>query len=408
VKTSNRLKRYFSQQLALRFYNFRLYIVGQFLSVTGTRIQSIAMIWLAYRLTNSPFMLGLIVFCEQIPIFVLAPFAGVFADHWNKQKALVGIELLALLQAATLGTLTLTNHIEVWHLVVLSLLLGTINSFEVPIRQSFVVDMVDRNKNALSNAIAFNSTIFNLSRIIGPSLAGILIGAIGEGWCFVINAGSYTFVALSILLMRVQHKEYVPISRKKILTELKVGVSYIYRQDVMWYLLIILMIVSFTRSSFRALSPVFAKEILAGGAEIFGFLISSAGVGAILGAIFLTNGFSDKMLRKIVSYTGLILASSLIFIGFTHWLWLALIFMALGGLSQMVHTTSTNTLLQLYTDDDKRGRVMSFYTVCLQGTTPFGGLVAGSLASLLGVSWAYVLMGAMGFVGILLLRRKIK
>lgn len=398
------IRNYFQSQVALKYRNYRFFLVGQSLSLIGTWIQRIAMIWLAYQLTNSAFILGLIGFCEQIPIFVIAPFAGVYADRWDKHKALIRIESLAMLQAVILGVLTLTHVIMIWHIIALSLVLGIINAFEVPMRQSFVVDMVNRDKDALGNAIALNSTIFNLSRLVGPSVAGILISVAGEGWCFMANGFSYAIVVVSLILMRIVTLPVSIEAAGQVLARLTEGVRYIRSKHVMASLLILLAVISFSNASLRTLAPVFAKDILHGDADTFGFLMSAAGVGAIIGALFLTGHRDAKLMRRIVQYTGFGLGISMICFGASRWLWLSLGFMAAGGLAQMMHTASTNTLLQLHTDDDKRGRVMSFYTVCLQGMMPFGSLVAGSLAGVVGAAWAVVSMGILCIAGTLMTR----
>lgn len=398
------LLHYFHSQVALKYRNYRLFLVGQCLSLIGTWIQRIAMIWLAYQLTNSAFILGLIGFCEQVPIFVIAPFAGVYADRWNKHKALIRIESLAMTQAIVLGVLTLTHVIQIWHIVTLSLLLGIVNAFEVPMRQSFVVEMVNRDKDALGNAIALNSTVFNLSRLVGPSVAGILISVAGEGWCFMANAFSYAIVVVSLILMHIALAPPNKEAGGQVLKKLGEGVTYIKSKPIMASLLILLAVISFSNASLRTLAPIFAQNILHGNANTFGFLMSAAGVGAILGALFLTGHRDAKLMQRIVQYTGFLLGISMICFGASKWLWISLVFMACGGLAQMMHTASTNTLLQLYTDDDKRGRVMSFYTVCLQGMMPFGSLVAGSLADLTGAAWAVVAMGALCVIGTLLTR----
>ncbi|HEU5365466.1 MAG TPA: MFS transporter, partial [Hanamia sp.] len=224
---------YFLQQKALFHRNYRLFMVGQTLSLIGTWIQRMAMMWLVYRLTGSAFLLGLVGFCEQIPIFLIAPFAGVYADRWDKHKALCRIEAFALLQAFLLGLLTLLNVVAIWHIIVLSLFLGVINAFEVPIRQSFVVEMVERDKESLSNAIALNSTVFNLSRLIGPSVAGILISAVGEGWCFMANALSYAIVLGSLLMMRLPKNFITRAKEVQIIKKLKEGIQYVSSNNMM-------------------------------------------------------------------------------------------------------------------------------------------------------------------------------
>lgn len=364
------------------------------------------MMWLVYRLTGSAFLLGVVGFCEQIPIFLIAPFAGVYADRWNKHKALCRIEAFALAQAFLLGLLTLFNVIEIWHIIALSLCLGVINAFEVPIRQSFVVEMVERDKESLSNAIALNSTVFNLSRLIGPSVAGVLISVVGEGWCFMANALSYAIVLGSLLMMRLPKNSIARPKEAQVLRKLKEGIRYIGSNSMMRSLLVLLAIVSFSNASLRTLAPIFAKDVLHGGAHTLGFLMSAAGVGAICGALFLTKKKSVSLLKRIVSVTGILLGASMICFAVSRSLPLSLFFIALAGLGQMMHTACTNTLLQLHVDDDKRGRVMSFYTVCLQGTMPFGSLLAGAFAGITSGPWSVAVMGAFCLLGTLFFKEK--
>ena len=397
-------QRYYLQQRALFYRNYRLFLVGQSLSNIGSWIQRMAMIWLAYTLTKSPLLVGLVGFCEQIPIFVIAPFAGVFADRWDKHKALIRIESLAMLQAAILGILTFAGVVHIAHIIILSLCLGVINAFEMPIRQSFVVEMVDRDKSALSNAIAVNSTVFNMSRLIGPSVAGIMINAVGEGWCFMANALSYAIVTVSLLMMRIKLPQEIVERKGKVLQQLKEGVQYIGAHKIMRSLLLLLAVVSFCNASLRTLAPVFAQDILKGNANTLGWLLSAAGVGAITGALFLTKRKKSSMLRRIVSFTGFLLGGAMGAFAFSRSLPLSLVFMGFAGLAQMMHTACTNTLLQEHVADDKRGRVMSFYTVCLQGTMPFGSLVSGSIAQYTSGVWSMAIMGAICIVATLIFR----
>lgn len=396
---------YYHQQKALFYRNYRLFLVGQWMSNIGTWIQRMAMIWLAYKLTNSALLLGLVGFCEQIPIFLLAPFAGVFADRWDKHKALIRIESLAMLQAAILGLLTFTGAVHIVYIIILSLCLGCINAFEMPIRQSFVVEMVNRDKKALPNAIAVNSTVFNMSRLIGPSIAGIMINVVGEDWCFMANAFSYGVITVSLLMMRIQKSDDTTLKEKEnVWQQLKEGVEYIGTHKIMRSLLLLLAIVSFCNASLRTLAPIFAQNILKGDANTMGWLLSAAGVGAISGALFLTKRKRSSVLKRIVSFTGFLLGSAMITFAFSKSLPLSLAFMAFAGLAQMMHTACTNTLLQEYVDDDKRGRVMSFYTVCLQGTMPFGSLAAGSIAEYTSGVWSMFAMGAICLVATFIFR----
>ena len=403
---SYRFREYFLQQKALFYRNYRLFLAGQTLSLVGTWIQRMAMMWLVYQLTHSPFLLGVVGFCEQVPIFLIAPFAGVYADRWNKHRALCRIEAFALLQAFLLGLLTLLQIVQIWHIIVLSLCLGIINAFEVPMRQSFVVEMVGRNKESLPNAIALNSTVFNLSRLVGPSVAGILISLVGEGWCFMANAFSYSLVLASLLFMRIPTSEIIRPAQAHIINKLKEGIQYIKGNRMMRSLLLLLAIVSFSNASIRTLAPIFAKDVLHGGAHTLGFLMSAAGVGAICGALFLTKRKSTALLKRIVSFTGILLGMGMICFAISRSLPFSLLFIAVGGLAQMMHTACTNTLLQLHVDDDKRGRVMSFYTVCLQGTMPFGSLLGGALAGMAGGPWAVAAMGSICLAGSIFLREK--
>lgn len=397
-------RRYYLQQRALFYRNYRLFLVGQSLSNIGSWIQRMAMIWLAYTLTKSPLLVGLVGFCEQIPIFVIAPFAGVFADRWDKHKALIRIESMAMLQAAVLGVLTFAGVVHIAHIIILSLCLGVINAFEMPIRQSFVVEMVDRDKNALSNAIAVNSTVFNMSRLIGPSVAGIMINAVGEGWCFMANALSYAIVTVSLLMMHIKLPQEIIERKGKVLQQLKEGVQYIGAHKIMRSLLLLLAVVSFCNASLRTLAPVFAQDILKGNANTLGWLLSAAGIGAITGALFLTKRKKSSILRRIVSFTGFLLGGAMGAFAFSRSLPLSLVFMGFAGLAQMMHTACTNTLLQEHVADDKRGRVMSFYTVCLQGTMPFGSLVSGSIAQYTSGVWSMAIMGAICIVATLIFR----
>lgn len=390
------IKKIIERQKALKYKNYRLYMSGQGFSVMGTWVQRIAMMWLAYRLSNSAFLLGVITFSEQIPILFLAPIAGVYADRWDKHKALIWFEIFSVFQAALLAFLTFTDAITITHLVLLSLLLGFINAFEIPLRQSFVVDMVNKDKAALPEAIALNSVVFNSSRLIGPAIAGVLISGVGEAWCFVINSLSYSAVTISLLMMRLDKAMIKPSGeKKKVFNELKLGFQYITNHKRLKPLLILLTFVSFTNAAIKTLGPVFAKDILKGDADTFGLLMSAVGVGAIGGALFLSKGRKVGLLAKIISYTALVLGVGMVAFSFSTWLPFSLLLLAVCGLAKMMHNTSTNTLLQVATDDDKRGRVMSFYAVCTQGMTPIGGLVAGSVAGIFGGVWAMFCMGGL-------------
>ena len=400
------LSDYFHQQKALTHKNYRLFLVGQGLSLIGTWIQRMAMIWLAYQITGSAFLLGLVGFCEQVPIFALAPVAGVYADRWDKLKALKWIELFALLQAVLLGVLTLMDMVNIWHLIALSLTLGVINAFEVPLRQSFVVDMVDRDKGALGNAIALNSTVFNMTRLVGPSIAGVLISVVGEGWCFMANGLSYGIVLISLFSMRLNLPRVINEGKAEVWNKLKEGFEYISTHKIMKSLLLMLAVISFSNASLKTLAPIFAEEVLQGDANTLGWLMTAGGVGAIIGALFLTKNKTTGTLNVIITFTGILLGIGMLGFAGSKILIFSLFFTAVAGLGQMMHTASTNTLLQLYTHDDKRGRVMSFYTVCLQGTMPFGSLVAGFIAEHINAQISMLCMGILCIAATLIFKGK--
>ncbi|MDR3628316.1 MAG: MFS transporter, partial [Ignavibacteriaceae bacterium] len=273
---------------ALKYRNFRLFIGGQSLSLIGTWVQQIAMTWLVYSITNSAFMLGMIGFSSQIPMFLLSPIAGVLADRWNRHKVILAIQTASLIQALILSVIVLSGHVQVWHLITLSIVLGTISAFDIPVRQSFMFDMLDNNKKDLPNAIALNSSMVNSTRLIGPSIAGILISTIGEGWCFALNSLSYVAVIISLLSMK--NIPYLKNSKKtNVLEEMKEGFNYSFGFKPIKYLILLLALVSLMSTPLTLLAPVFAKDIFHGGASMYGFLMGAFGVGAMFGTVYLLN-----------------------------------------------------------------------------------------------------------------------
>ena len=378
---------------ALSHKNFKLFVSGQSLSLIGTWIQQVAVVWLVYRLTNSAFMLGIVGFSGQLPLFVIAPFAGVLADKANRHKLLLYTQSLALIQALVLSLLVFMDVIQIWQLIVLSVILGIINAFDMPIRQAFVVEMIDNKKEDLGNAIAFNSSMVNAARLIGPSIAGILIATVGEGWCFLINAISFFAVVVSLLKMKVElvsHKQ----KESRVLQELSEGFKYTFGFEPIRYLIILLGIVSLMSTSITLLAPVIAKEYLGGGAGTFGFLMSAYGSGALFGAFYLLNKKTVLGLGKLIGIAVSIFGISLIVFSFSRVFVFSIIMMALAGLGMMLHIASTNTLLQTLSEENKRGRVMSFYAMAFRGMSPFGSLLAGGLGSSLSAPTAILLSGS--------------
>jgi len=386
---------------ALRHRNFKLFIAGQGLSLIGTWIQQVAVTWLVYRLTNSAFMLGIVGFSGQLPLFILAPFAGVLADKSNRHKLLLYTQILALLQALMLSVLVFTEAIQIWQIIILSIILGVINAFDMPIRQAFVFEMIDNKKEDLGNAIALNSSMVNLTRLIGPSIAGILIATAGEGWCFLVNAVSFFAVVVSLLKMKVEPVSFTQ-QNSNVLQQMSEGIKYTFGFAPIRYLIILLSIVSLLSTSITLLAPVIAKEYLGGGADTFGFLMSAYGTGALLGAFYLLNKKTVLGLGRLIAIAVALFGIVLILFSFSRIFLLSTLLMAFAGLGTMLHTASTNTLLQTISEENKRGRVMSFYSMAFRGMSPFGSLLAGGLGGIISAPGAILLSGSVCFASAVL------
>jgi len=398
----NNLKHVFR---ALKHRNYRLFFGGQSISLVGTWMQQVALGWLVYRLTNSPFLLGVVGFTGQIPTFLFSPFAGVFADRHNRRNMLVVTQALSLIQASILAFLILTGNIKVWQIVLLSGLLGIVNSFDIPIRQAFTVEMVE-NREDLPNAIALNSSMVNAARLIGPSIAGILIAISGEGVCFFLNAISYLPVIWSLLSMKVVKKDVKP-QASHIFLELKEGVSYAFNSSPIMAILALLALVSLMGVPYQILMPVFAKDIFHGGPYTLGFLVAMSGVGALAGAIYLAARKSVLGLNRIIAYTSALFGLGIIAFSLSRLLWLSMLLLLLCGFGMMVQMASSNIVLQTIVDEDKRGRIMSFYTMSFIGMSPFGSLLAGSLASKIGATNTLLFGGASCIIGAVIFALKL-
>jgi MFS family permease len=390
---------------SLKYRNYRLFFGGQSMSLIGTWMQRIAMPWIVYHMTGSALLLGVVSFAGQIPTFLLSPVAGVITDRFSRYKVLLITQIFSLVQAFILAILALTGTIQMWHIVTLSIVLGCINAFDVPSRHSFVIEMVEK-KEDLGNAIALNSMMFNGARIIGPSIAGLMLATAGEGICFLINAISYIFVIASLLMMHVNHRE-IPKKENHLLKELKEGLDYTFGFAPIKHLILLLAVVSLMGTSYQVLMPVFAKEVLHGGSQTFGFLMGAAGLGALLGAIFLASRESVLKLGRIIPAAAGLFGAGLIILSFIKVYPITLILMVLIGLGMMLHTASSNTILQTITEDDKRGRVMSFYTMAIMGTAPFGSLIAGFLAKTIGTPETIFIGGVSCVAGALLFFKKL-
>jgi MFS family permease len=382
---------------ALRHRNYRLFFGGQSISLIGTWMTRIATSWLVYRLTHSAFLLGLVGFSGQIPILLLGPFAGVWVDRLNRHRTLIVTQVLSMIQSFWLAGLALAHVITVRDIIGLSLFQGAINAFDMPARQAFVVTMVE-DRNDLSNAIALNSSMVNGARLIGPSLAGLIIAAVGEGYCFLIDGLSYIAVILSLLLMQIG-VEQVRSRRTHVLAELREGWNYVSHSAAIRSILLLLALVSLVGMPYTVLMPIFAGKILHGGPHTLGFLMGASGVGALTGAIVLATRPSVRGLGRVVLFTSMGFGLGLASFASSRWLALSLPLMVLTGFCMMTQMASSNTILQTIVEEDKRGRVMSFYSMAFQGAAPFGSLIAGVAASRIGAPRTLMIGGSICVLG---------
>jgi MFS family permease len=377
---------------ALRSRNFRLFFAGQSVSLVGTWMQQVAISWLVYRLTGSAVLLGVVSFAGRIPAFIFAPLAGVLADRWNRRRLLLCTQSLATVQACVLAALVLTGVIQVWQLVALSVLLGLINAFDIPVRQAFVVEMVDR-KDDLANAIALNSSMVNSARLIGPSLAGLFIATVGEGICFLINAASYLAVILAIAAMHLRPAK-PRVKPKYVLHELREGFAYALGFAPIREILGLIALVSLMGMPYSVLMPIFAKKILQGGAHTYGFLMAAAGLGALASTIFLASRKSVLGLGRVLVAATVIFGLGLIGFAFSRMLIISLLCLGLAGFGVMALVASSNTVVQTIVEDEKRGRVMSLFTMAFMGMAPLGSLGAGAAAERVGAPMTLIIGGS--------------
>ena len=375
---------------ALRHRNYRLFFFGQGTSLVGTWLTRVATAWLVYRLTNSALLLGIVGFAGQMPTFLLAPFAGVLVDRWNRHRVLVVTQALAMAQSGLLSWFALRGTITVWHVLVLSAFQGLINAFDTPARQAFVVEMVD-DRADLANAIALNSSMVNGARLLGPSIAGVLIALVGEGWCFFIDAVSYVAVIASLVAMRLRPRPALERARKHVFVELREGFRYAWAFAPIRAILMLLAFVSLTGIPYTVLMPIFASEVLHGGPHTLGLLMAATGVGAVAGALWLAARTTVLGLGRTLSAAGALFGAALIGFALCRALWASTLLLVLAGGGMMVQMAASNTLIQTMVDEDKRGRVMSFYTMSFFGMMPFGSLAAGWLGARIGapatVAW---------------------
>jgi MFS family permease len=385
---------------ALHHKNYRLFFGGQSISLIGTWMQQIAMSWLVYRLTNSALLLGIVGFSSHIPIFLLASVAGVYADRWNRHRILVVTQTLSMIQALILAILTLTGAIEVWQIIILSTCLGIVNAFDMPTRQSFFVELVEKSED-LGNAIALNSFTFNAARLVGPSIAGILIGYLGEGFCFLINGISFIGIIIALLAINVPKREEV-VRISHVWQDLKEGYSYAFGFEPIRYILLQLGLMSFMGMSYTVLMPIFARDILHGGPHTLGFLMAASGVGALVGSIYLASRRTILGLGRIIASASAVFGMGIMCFSLSKVFIISLCLLFVAGFGLMVQIVSSNTILQSIVEEDKRGRIMSIYATALIGMAPFGSLFAGILASWIGAPYTIIVSGTACIIGSLL------
>jgi MFS family permease len=397
VVSQSPLQRFSHGWRALRHRNFRLFFVGQSISLIGTWMTRVATSWLVYRLTGSALLLGLVGFAGQIPTFLLAPFAGVWVDRLDRRKLLVWTQALAALQSLALAGLTLAKVITIHEIVALSALQGLINAFDMPGRQAFLVQMVE-DKQDLGNAIALNSSMVNMARLVGPALAGFVIAAAGEGYCFTIDGLSYLAVIASLLMMRVN---VAPAKRAltSMLEQLKEGWEYVSNFPPIRTILLLFALISLMGMPFMVLMPIFASKVLHGGPHTLGLLLGASGVGALISAVSLAFRKNVRGLTTMIQLSAALFGLGLVGFGLSRIFPLSMFLMLIVGFGMMQGLAASNTVIQTLVPEDKRGRVMSYYTMAFVGMAPFGSLLAGGLAHALGAPHAVMITGAFCVAG---------
>ncbi len=381
---------------SLRHRNFQLFFSGQLISLVGTWMQSVAQSWLVYRLTGSSLLLGLVGFASQFPVFLVAPIGGTIVDRHNRHRLVIATQVVSMVLAFILAWLTLSGRVQVWHIFVLAALLGVVNAFDIPGRQAFLVDMVGRDD--LMNAIALNSSMFNGARIIGPAVAGIMVAAVGEGWCFFANAVSYLAVIAGLLMMKVRIYE-PPARSASTLENIVEGFQYVRQTGPIRALLLLLGLVSLVGMPYAVLMPIFADRILHVGATGLGLLMGATGLGALLGALMLAAKQSLRGLGKWVAVCAVGFGVSLVAFAFSSTMWLSLVLLMPVGFTMMVEMASSNTLIQSMVPDHLRGRVMAVYSMMFMGMAPFGSFFAGALADRVGAALTVAIGGVACIAG---------
>jgi MFS family permease len=391
---------------SLNSRNYRLFFIGQSISLIGTWMQQVALSWLVYRLTGSALLLGIVAFSTQIPIFLFSALAGVYIDRHNRHRILILTQSLGMLQAFIMAALVLTDTITVWMIIVLSVFLGLINTLDFPARQTFVMEIIEK-KEDLSNAIALNSSLFNSARLIGPSIGGILIAVIGEGLCFLINGISFLSVIFCLLAMHVRHVK-VAVKESHIIRELREGFIYAFRFIAIRNLLLMLAVVSIVGMPYIVLLPIFSNEILGGGADLLGFLMAASAAGSLLATLYLASRKTVRGLEKVVAIGAGIFGTGLIVFSLSGFLPLSFIMIMIMGFGVILQMAASNTVIQTIVDDNKRGRVMSIMVMSFMGMAPLGSLLAGTVADHIGAPYTLLGGGAICLLAALVFTTKFK
>jgi MFS family permease len=382
---------------ALRHRNFRLFFSGQSISLIGTWMTRVATSWLVYRLTGSALLLGTVGFVGQVPTFLLAPFAGVWVDRLNRRNVLLWTQVLAAIQSLLLAGLTLSKRITIGEVLVLSAFQGLINAFDMPGRQAFMVQMVEDRRD-LSNAIAINSSMVNMARLVGPSLAGLVIAARGEGDCFLIDGLSYFAVIASLIMMRVKSQP-AKAAAASMLTQLKEGWAYVSGFMPVRTILTLFAVTSLMGMPYIVLMPIFAAQVLHGGPHTLGWLMGASGVGALISALSLAVRKTVLGLGRMIPIAAGSFGAGLVLFGLSHWIWVSMLMMLFTGFGMMQGMAASNTIIQTVVPEDRRGRVMSYYTMAFVGMAPFGSLLAGGLAHKFGAPHTVMITGSVVILG---------
>jgi MFS family permease len=383
---------------ALNYRNFQLYMSGQSISLVGTWMQRIAVSWLVYELTHSAFMLGLVAFASRIPMLVLSPYAGAYVDRHSRYKTLLITQFASMLQAGLLALVVLTNHYDITIIILLSIMLGVINAFDAPSRQSLMIVLVRTNKD-LPNAIALNSSMVTLARLIGPAVAGILLSTVGEGICFLINFLSFIAVISSLLMMKLN----IPARKKNvehIWMNLRQGFTYLKHNPALRYSILLMALLSLIIMPYVTLLPIYAKTVFKGDVTTFSWLNCISGLGALIGAVYVARLNFERNLLKVIIGAGLLISLSLVLFSYSTYLPLSLLIIMIGEGGLLTFVASTNTFLQTHVEESMRGRVISYYVMAFGGMIPIGSLIIGLLAHFTSAPFALLMEGLAGIIAI--------